>query len=362
MNPAGFRRHSSNRENREANVKLKSMLALAISGATLLGGVAMANDAEPMKVTEADTHVDVTVGGKPFTTYWIASPDDRIFVRPFFYPVNGPGEVCVTSDQYPLWLHDTEKPKKIDHPHHMSLWVGQGNVGGADHWSLGPDNKGTTAPKQHHVKFDTIWADRFVEELIWDDTKGQPMLNEVRTVQFTSYEDGARGIDITSVLTPAAGDVTFHDTKEAGMMAVRLNGQIASVSTITESTGKGGEGAAGEKAAWGKRADWCDESGKIDGKPFGVAIFDSPANPRHPAYWHVRAWGLLAANVFGLNEFDKSVPKSAADLTVEKGKSVTFHHRAVIHAGMAVDADLGGKYKDFVDWLKAPPVQSPANQ
>jgi hypothetical protein len=332
-------------------MKSKTILVLAISAATVLGRVGLADDSGPIKIVPTDTHVDVTINGKPFTTYWIGSPDGRIFVRPFFYPVNGPGEVCVTSDQYPLWLKD---PKKFDHPHHMSLWVGQGNVGGADHWSLGPDNKGATAPKQHHIKFDSIAADRFVEELVWDDTMARPMLNEVRTVQFISYADGSRGIDITSVLSPAGESVTFQDTKEAGMMAVRLNGQIAADSTITESTGKGGEKAAGEKAAWGKRADWCDESGRIDGKPFGVAVFDAPGNPRHPAYWHVRAWGLLAANVFGLNEFDKTVPKSAADMTVEKGKSVTFHHRAVIHAGMASDASLPAKYKAFVELLNAP--------
>ncbi len=105
----------------------------------------------------------------------------------------------------------------------------------------------------------------------------------------------------------------------------------------------------GEKATWGQRADWCDESGHIDGKPFGVAVFDYPANPRHPAYWHVRAYGLLAANIFGLHDYDKKNPKGTGDLTIEKGKTVTFRHRAVIHAGMAADAKLDEKYKEFAE-------------
>jgi hypothetical protein len=310
----------------------------------------------PMKVTQAETHLDVTIGGKPFTTYWFGQRDDRIYVRPFFYPVNGPGEVCVTSDQYPLWVKD---PKKTDHPHHQSLWVSHGDINGLDHWALGKDNKGTDSPKQRHIKFDSVLADQFTEELTWDGADARPLLDEVRVVHFISYPDGSRGIDILSTLTPPTMDATFRDTKESGMMAVRMSGQIAKDATITQSTGKGGEGMAGEKQTWGKRADWCDESGKIDGKPFGIAIFDAPTNPRHPAYWHVRAYGLMSANIFGLSEFDKANPKGAGDLTVEKGKTITFHHRAIIHAGMAGDANLPEKYKDFVASVAGPAVEKP---
>jgi hypothetical protein len=301
--------------------------------------------AAPIKITQADNHLDVTVGGQPFTSYWFGKREDRIYVRPFFYPVLAQGGVEVTSDQYAL---AQKNPKaKIDHPHHQSLWVSHSDVNGVDHWSLGKDNKGEKSAKQRHIKFDSIGADSFVESLIWDDNDAKPMLLETRAVKFVVYPDGSRAVDITSTFTPAAGDVTFGDVKDAGFMAVRMATAISADPTITQSTGKGGEKMAGEKATWGKRADWCDESGNIDGKPFGIAIFDAPSNPRHPANWHVRAYGLMSSNIFGQSDFDKSKPKGSGKFLLEKGKSVTFHHRAVIHTGMAADAKLDEKYKEF---------------
>jgi len=83
-------------------------------------------------------------------------------------------------------------------------------------------------------------------------------------------------------------------------------------------------GQTGEKETWGKPAKWCDESGMIDGKPYGVAILDHPNNPRHPSTWHVRAYGLIAANIFGLHDFDKTKPKGSGDFVMEAGKTVTF--------------------------------------
>jgi hypothetical protein len=295
-----------------------------------------AEEGATVKIAQLDNHLDVTVGGKPFTSYWFAKRDDRPYVRPFFFPVMAPGDVPVTSDQFPI--------PKADHPHHQSLWVSHGDVNGVDHWTL---LKGTNSPRQMHVKFSRVDADGFIEQLQWENNDHQPMLDETRTVRFLALPDGSRAIDITSAFTPIDGPVTFGDTKEAGLMAVRLATPISDHPTLTQSTGASGEGMAGEKACWGKAADWCDESGLINGKPFGVAVFDHPTNPRHPATWHVRAYGLLAANIFGLSEFDKNNPKHAGDLKVEKGKTITFRHRAIIHAGMAADAKLDEKYKQF---------------
>jgi hypothetical protein len=92
------------------------------------------------------------------------------------------------------------------------------------------------------------------------------------------------------------------------------------------------EGKETEKNVWGKRSPWVDYRGKVDGQTAGVAIFDNPANPRYPTYWHARAYGLFAANIFGVRDFtgDKSQDGS---LTVERGHGIRFRYRVVIHAG-----------------------------
>jgi hypothetical protein len=89
-----------------------------------------------------------------------------------------------------------------------------------------------------------------------------------------------------------------------------------------------------------------DFAGKIDGEELGVAIFDHPGNPAHPTYWHVRGYGLFAANPFGVRDFtgDKSANGS---LTLEKGAELRFRYRVLIHPGKTDPAALGQVYAEY---------------
>lgn len=294
--------------------------------------------AATVKLTQEATDVKVEIDGKEFTTYHFLAGDDKNFHRPFAYPVYAADGQAVTSDQ------EVTNPK--EHPHHRSFWVAQGSVNGIDHW-------GHTGHKQRHMKFDKVEGDTIVEELEWEGkTADAPtVLKETRTLRFVALDDGTRGIDLTVVFTPTKDEVVFGDTKEAGIVAVRLHQEIGNNEkgdkrrngVLTNSTG-----ATGEKAIWGKPADWCDESGMIGGKPYGVAIFDDPSNPRHPTMWHTREYGLHAANIFGLHDYDtKNVPKGAGDLKLEPGKTLTFKYRVLFHQGDAASAKLDQKYKDW---------------
>ena len=64
------------------------------------------------------------------------------------------------------------------------------------------------------------------------------------------------------------------------------------------------DGLTGMAKAWGRRSAWVDYSGEVNGENVGVAIFDHPANPNYPTYWHVRDYGLFSLNPFGQNSFD----------------------------------------------------------
>jgi hypothetical protein len=301
-----------------------------------------AADLPAVKLTTGDTSVQVDIGGKPFTTYRFGADEKPPFVRPFFYPVLAADGTEVTSDQL------RTNPK--EHPHHRSIWIAHGDVNGIDHWSF---QQKPAPPKQRHIKFAKLEGDGFVEELIWDDLAGQPLLNEMRTVRFIPYVDGSRGIDVTVQLTAASSDVTLADTKEAGLCAVRVAAQISAKPMLINSAGGKATNTKEENQfVWGKPADWCDESGMIDGKPYGIAIFDHPSNPRHPTTWHARTYGLVAPNPFGLHEFDKKLPKGAGDFKIPKGQSATFRYRVIVHEGAAATASLGDKYKEFSDSAK----------
>src|SRR5262249_1861403 len=151
---------------------------------------------------------------------------------------------------------------------------GHGDVNGADHWAL----TGDKTPLQRHIKFESVGGDTIVEDLDWEGATHQPIMHEKRTMKFAAPDSTSRTIEFTLAFTPIDGPVTFGDTKEAGLVAVRMNDQIAkNHPTLTNSKGQ-----TGEKATWGKPADWCDISGTIDGKEYGVTAFDAPTNPLHP--------------------------------------------------------------------------------
>ena len=62
-----------------------------------------------------------------------------------------------------------------------------------------------------------------------------------------------------------------------------------------------------------------------------IAIIDHPENPNFPTFWHARGYGLFAANPLGEKIFTNG--KSAKNLQLQNGESVTFRYRIVIDAG-----------------------------
>lgn len=306
------------------------ILSLAI-----LCGAALAAEVPVTKLTQEAAKIKVELGGQPFTTYWFADGDGAPYVRPFCYPVLAADGTEVTSDQY--------KVAKGDHPHHRSLWVAHGDVNGADHWSL---QKGAASPKQRHIAFSKVEGDTIVEQLEWEGKDGQPILKETRTLRFFAFPDGNRGVDLTSVFSPIVDKVVFGDTKESGLCSVRVPKSMSDTAVLTQSTGKtDARPSKNEPNTWGKKAEWCDISGKVGEKTYGLTILDHPTNPRHPSNWHCRLYGLMSSNIFGQSEFTKGAPKG--DFTIEKDKPVTFRYRVVIHAGDAKAADLDAKFKEF---------------
>lgn len=78
-----------------------------------------------------------------------------------------------------------------------------------------------------------------------------------------------------------------------------------------------------------------------------VAIFDHLTNPRHPTWWHAREYGLIAANPFGIHDFENRSNAEVGNLTIPKGESVTFLYRVLLHKGDASEADVQGYFKKF---------------
>ncbi len=80
----------------------------------------------------------------------------------------------------------------------------------------------------------------------------------------------------------------------------------------------------------------------------GIAIFDNPQNPKHPTWWHVRDYGLFAANPFGVSDFEHK-PKGTGNITIPEGESLTFKYRIYIHKGNHEQGKVAEHYKEYAE-------------
>jgi hypothetical protein len=178
----------------------------------------------------------------------------------------------------------------------------------------------------------------------WQTADGVKILDETRTIHVYVL-NGARLIVLDIDLHASVCPITFGDTKE-GALGVRVNDQI------TEAKGNGritnAEGETGEKECWGRVSAWCDYSGTIDGKKAGIAIFADPKNP-HPTCWHVRGYGLMAANPFGRAKSGFPAMKDKTDLVrLAKGEHLKLRYGLLLHAGDAKEGRVAEQYERFV--------------
>jgi hypothetical protein len=274
----------------------------------------------PGAVTFARTAsgVDVLIDSKPFTSLIV---DDSH--KPSLYPLFAPGGQRVTRG-FPL---DPRENEEHDHPHHTSLWFAHGDVNGNDFWT-GDKGARIVAAGPDAITIDDR-AHSIAATFEWRDPAGHPVVIEKRTMTFRG-DAAARTIDFDFTLTAGDAPVTFGDTKE-GTFGVRL----APTLRLKGAVAKGAiVNSAGQRddACWGKRAAWVDYSGPIDGRTLGVAIFDHPANFRHPTWWHARDYGLFAANPFGAHDFEHK-PPGTGDKKLGAGESLRFRYRLLIHDG-----------------------------
>jgi hypothetical protein len=167
-----------------------------------------------------------------------------------------------------------------------------------------------------------------------------------RLLRFRSDGSAVRSIDYEITLIASHGDLVIGDTKE-GSMSIR----VPSTMTVNGKNGKGhivtSEGLRDGKT-WGKAAAWVDYWGPVQNQTVGIAVFDHPSNPRHPTRWHVRTYGLFAANPFGLHHFDNQAG-SPGDLKISAGGHVTFRYRFVFHTGDDQQAGIATLYKAYCD-------------
>lgn len=309
--------------------------------------LAYAQDSQPVAIRKSGKDkIDVSIGGKPFTSFLYGGNIEK----PVLYPLIAAHGATVTRG-FPL---NPRPGEPIDHPHHVGLWFNFENVNGLDFW-----NNSYAIPAEKKHLYGWIKTDRITEvksgkvgvlayHARWTNQANSTLLEENTTFYFS--DDGSRRIiDRVTTLT-ADTTVAFNDAKD-GMLGLRLARELQIPATtdqkFTDNKGnvtvvKAGEdkisngnyltseGKTGD-AAWSTRGVWCKVYGKMGRDSVCIAIIDHPENPNYPTFWHARGYGLFAANPLGEKVFTNG--RSAKNLSLQKGQSVTFRYRIVIQDG-----------------------------
>jgi len=290
-----------------------------------------------VKIAKGTDRISVEIDGKPYTDFFLPADGNK----PYVYPLRTASGIIVTR-HYPM---EEAAGETHDHPHHRGMFFAHGDINGVNFWATEPNVKG--ANKGRMVLKKVVEAKggpkSGIIKAVFDglDSAGKPMMTETRTLTFYPGPE-LRIIDF-EIRIDALRQLKFGDTKE-GTFGIRL------ATALSEDRGGkmvNAEGGETEKNVWGKQSPWVDYFGPVDGKMVGVAIMDNPANPRHPTYWHARAYGLFAANVFGVRDFTGDKAKDGS-MTVDAGKSLTFRYRVVIHPGDVKTAKIASLYQQYI--------------
>ncbi len=311
---------------------------LSIAFACLLFGSTLAQSTNKFHLEEFDGGIGVFYDGKLVTQYLTHSPN------PILWPLLAADGARMTRD-YPM--SDETADEKHDHPHHRSLWLTHGEVNGVDFWARG----GGTIVHQEFTSLDADDQQAVIGSTnLWLNPDGETkVLSDRRRMTFGASQS-LRWIDFDVELAADFGDVHFGDTKE-GTFAVRV------AESMKVDRGLGGKIVNSEGQsdflAWGKPAKWVNYTGPIADKTYGIAMFCHPSSFNFPTRWHVRTYGLFAANPFGSNSFTGNSEKGEG-VTLKQSDVLKLNYRVVLHLGIMDSAEIDELYEQFAKTQRKP--------
>jgi hypothetical protein len=257
--------------------------------------------------------------------------------EPILWPVLGPTGKEMTRG----WPMRDDAGATHDHPHQRSFWFTHGKVNGIDFWSEA-ERAGKIRQRGDFLELRGGSTGRIVAQDDWIGPDGAKVCEDRRTLVFRAAKD-ERTIDFNVVVTASHGPLVFGDTKE-GSFGLRI---ADSMRVDSKQGGRivNSEGRT-DTAAWGQRAAWVDYQGPVDGQTLGIAILNHPTSYGYPTFWHVRTYGLFAANPFGRKDFEPSAGRDGS-LTIEPGRTLELRYRVILHHGDEKSAHLAEAFAAY---------------
>jgi len=295
---------------------------------------------------EKDT-ADLQYDGKPVLRYMYAfdrsTPKRAEETFKVYHHVFGPG----TGDLI------TNGPSGL-YPHHRGLFVGWRQTryegGEIDSWHC------IKGAHQRHIRFVEKGADSqsgfMTSEIGWNDGKGEPVVDEIRSVRVTNV--GAPGgppawqIDWTSRLESRRGTIELSGDRQHAGFQFRAAQSVAETKSATFVRPKGFPEQPKPFEVDDKKdpnkfinLGWLAMSYGINGKPYTVTYFEDPALPK-PSKFSERPYGRFGA-------YFKA--------TLRPDHPLTMRYRLIVSAGPPPARDvIQSEYDRFVAELARQPV------
>jgi len=248
--------------------------------------------------------------------------------KPFFHPLRTPAG-------YELTLFEPG-----DHFWHRGLWFTIKFVNGHNFWEENPPFGTQLTVKPPSVIHEQDGVISWYSELNWVCPDGsESVFFEERRISYSRLSNSSYALDWDVRLT-AQSDLLLDRTPFTtwggyGGLTFRGNRNWVRTNLLFS------DGTTSDRPL-GIPAKWCDLSGHFDGgrDAFGgVAIFDHPANPRHPSPWY---GGTGSGHYFNAAFLFHEPMKLSA------GEELHLRYRVLAHDGILSVEELEVGWDDYV--------------
>ena len=275
-----------------------------------------------------ENRVEVSLREKPFMTfnYGVDYP------KPFINPIFTPDGKNMLRDPLPPYIDG-------EHPWQRGLTLMQGAINGVDCWGeFDRPGFGRTVQDEMSINQGPLSLSIATGNTWYEGDR--PLMSDRRWYRLFDTNRDAVILDILFTVITDHGPVTIGSTKEGGFLNIRVN---PTMNASENGRMFNSYGANDEIGCWSRRAQWMDYYGPIGQETVGFAIFDHPDNLRYPTAWHVRDYGLFAANCWMLWD----------DYHCAANTETSFRWRIVIHTGDTKSAAIANRFLDYVDGPRA---------
>lgn len=274
---------------------------------------------QKLEAVRVGSRIDVTIGGKFFTSYRFAE-DEKY---PFLFPVNGASGASATS------------MRNGEYPHHSSLFFGCDKVNGGNYWQEGLD-RGRIVSKGPVLETGSGTHIVISDACDWTRPGASQPIRDTRRIIISAPSPQLRQIDFIIALE-AMEDVIIEKTNHS-LFSARMDPDLT---PAFGGTMVNAEGDIGEKGTFGKPSPWLACYGVRDGKTTeGLAILQHPDNHGFPSPWFTRDYGFLSPTPMFWPADNKST-------RIAKGGKLHLSYRVLVFSGTVESAGIAAKYDEF---------------